>query len=129
MALSAKWGWRYLNKEFSLWHQVIRSIHVKDLFNWHTYGKVNLRLRSPWINISRTWVKVEALATYKLGNGSRIRFWMDSWVDKLPLNVLFPKLFKVAINPQGSVADRWDNSHLSWPIFFQKQLNFRTLMR
>lgn len=36
MALLAKWGWRFMNEEDSLWRQVIQSIHGKEPFNWHT---------------------------------------------------------------------------------------------
>ena len=75
LALLAKWGWRLTKEKNSLWGQVIMSIHGRSLFNWHTSRKINLSLRSPWINISRTWLKIKALAVYKLGSGSRIGFW------------------------------------------------------
>ena len=70
LAFLAKWGWRYLEEEYSLWCKMIRSIHGKDtLINWHTKGKNGKCLRSPWISTSKSWLKVDALSTFKLGNG------------------------------------------------------------
>lgn len=97
LALLAKWGWRYLNEENSLWSQVVRSIHGKNTYNWHTARKTCYSLRSPWISISRTWLKVDALAYYKLGNGSRIAFWLDPWDGVVPWSIGYPKLFRVAL--------------------------------
>ena len=71
MALLAEWGWRYLEEEDSLWCKVVRSIHGKDIFNWHTTGKEEKCLRSPWVSISRSWLKIDALTTFRLGNGRR----------------------------------------------------------
>lgn len=134
MAVLAKWGWRFINKGNSLWTQVVKSIHGRSLFEWLTYGKVSCILRSPWISISRTWLKVEALAVFKIGDGRRIAFWLDPWVDKISLKVCFPRLFKIASNPNGSVSEHWDLSTSSWSIFFKRLLkeeeieDFQTLL-
>ena len=74
LALLAKWGWRYLEEEDSLWCKVVRSIHGKKNFKWHTAGKEGKCLRSPWVSISRSWLKIDALATFRLGNGRWIAF-------------------------------------------------------
>lgn len=86
-ALIAKWGWRFMEDEDSLWGQVIRSIHVKEPFKWHTVGKSDNSLESPWIGISRVWRKVEALALFKLGNCTQIHFGNDLWVEDIPLSI------------------------------------------
>ena len=46
-------------------------------------------------------VIVEALELFKLGNGRRVAFWLDSWVDKIFLKARFPKLFQIAQCPNG----------------------------
>lgn len=46
LALLAKWGWRYLKGEPSLWQQVIMSIHGGNIFNWHTTGKEGVSLKA-----------------------------------------------------------------------------------
>ena len=35
-------------------------------------------------------------ATFKLGNGSQIRFWEDSWLDNEPLKNQYPTLYNIA---------------------------------
>ncbi|TYK00776.1 hypothetical protein E5676_scaffold420G00430 [Cucumis melo var. makuwa] len=60
--------------------------------------------KSPWISISRVWRKVEPLISFKLGNGSRIAFWTDLWIDGLPLSIRYPQLFRIALLPNGSIA-------------------------
>ena len=67
LALLSRWGWWYLKDPNSLWCRVIWSRHGSGLFNWHTSGKENVSLRSPWISISRQWQKIEALAVFKMG--------------------------------------------------------------
>lgn len=70
-------------------------------------GKSGLSLRSPWISISRSWMKIKALATFKIGNGNRVGFWIDPWIDKLPLNLRFPSIFRIT-------AEHWDQFSSSW---------------
>ena len=103
MALLAKRNWRFRKEDTSLWRQVIRIIHGKVAFNGHTTGKYGNSLTSPWVSISRVGRKVEAFALFKLGNGRRIAFWTDSWVDDIPLNLQLPKLFRIALLPIGSL--------------------------
>lgn len=55
---------------------------------------------------------------FKLSNGSRIGFWLDPWIDMVPLKFCFPALFRIALNPNGSVLEHWDESSFSWSIFF-----------
>ena len=118
-----------------LYGNVIRSINEKDSFNWHIAGKDGKSLRCPWISISRTWLKVDALATEKLGNGCGIAFWLDTLESEVPFNFLFPRLYKVALLPKGSVADSWESSLASWSIAFQQLLKeeeileFQVLLR
>lgn len=66
-----------MDEENPLWCQVVRSIHSRDSYNWHTAGKNGNNLRSPWISVSRNWLKVGDLATFKLGYGFRIAFWLE----------------------------------------------------
>ncbi|TYK07163.1 hypothetical protein E5676_scaffold606G00380 [Cucumis melo var. makuwa] len=102
----AKWGWRLMEEEESLWRQVVRNIHGKELFDWHTVGKSRNSLKGPWICISRAWRKVEPLSNFKLGNGplSNITFWNDTWAEDAPLRSRFQKLFRITLLPNGSVA-------------------------
>lgn len=119
LALLAKWGNQFMNEENALWTKVVKSIHGSSNFNWHTVGKVSASLRSPWISSSRSWLKVDVLVVFKLGNGCRIAFWLDSWLDNIPLKIC---LFNIVLKPNGSVLEHWDSSSSSWSIFFKRVL-------
>ncbi|KAA0057306.1 uncharacterized protein E5676_scaffold496G00500 [Cucumis melo var. makuwa] len=88
LALLAKWGWRFINEENSLWVQVVKSIHGGSEFSWHTKGSVSCSLHSPWISISRSWKQVDSLIMFKLGSGMTIAFWHDPWADLIPIKNL-----------------------------------------
>ena len=65
---------------------------------------------------------MEHLAHLKLGSGSRIGFWTDFWVGPSTLKELFPSLFRIALLPQGSIADHWDHTTLSWSLSCRRSL-------
>ncbi|TYK06564.1 hypothetical protein E5676_scaffold453G00250 [Cucumis melo var. makuwa] len=118
--LLAKWGWIFIEEEESLWRQVVRSIYGKESCSWHTIGKFGNSLKSPWIGISMVRRKLETLTSFKLGNGNRIAFWSDVWVEETSFRTCFSMLFRVSLMPNGSVAALWDNSTLSWSIMFRR---------
>lgn len=117
LALPAKWGWWFFNEDSSLWCQVISTIHGKNKYNWPTVGKICCSLQSPWISLSRNWLKVDAFKTFKLAPGTRIAFWHDLWVGLVPLSLFYPRLFRIAILPSSSVSDLWHYSSSLWSLF------------
>ncbi|GJR65249.1 putative RNA-directed DNA polymerase [Tanacetum coccineum] len=42
----------------------------------------------------------------KVGNGESTRFWIDNWLGGGPLNVSYPRLFRLEVNKNGLVRDR-----------------------
>ena len=81
-----------------------------------------MSIRSLWPSISRIWLKVECSATFKLGAGNRIAFWLDTWTAYTPFSIIFLNLFQIATLPNGSVANHWDSSTNSWAISFRRLL-------
>lgn len=57
-----------------------------------------------------------------MGNGSRVFFWTDPWLDVIPLNSKFPRLFHIALTPKGSVAEHWESQTSSWSVYFKRLL-------
>ena len=92
------------------------------LEKWHIVGKDGKSLRSPWVSISRSWLKVEALVKFKLGNGHWIAFWADRWEGEILFNLLCPRFFRIAFLPNGSVADHLDFALNSWSLNFHRLL-------
>jgi hypothetical protein len=58
---------------------------------------------------------------FKLGNGSRILFWIDWWIGEAPLNARFPWLFSIAADPDMRVNQAFVN-HV-WVIRFRRNLS------
>ena len=65
---------------------------------------------------------MDALATYRLENGCLIAFSSNASEGEVPFNILFPRLYRVALLPKGSVANPWDSSLASWSITFRRLL-------
>ena len=122
LALLSKWAWRFMSEQNAQWRKVAKSIHGSHPFHWYKSGKEYLSLRSLWISIYRQWRKVEALAAFRVGYGSRVFFWTDPWLDVIPLSSKFPRLFHIALVPKGSVAEHWDSQTSSWSVYFRRLL-------
>lgn len=75
------------------------------MFNWRTTGKDSKSLRSPWVSIFHPWLKVEAWAKFKLGNGREGDTSFNNW---------FSKFFRIASLPEVPIAEHWDLEFKSW---------------
>ena len=58
--------------------------------------------------------------SFVVSDGSRIKFWHDSWCGDLPLRVQFLDLFCLARVPKATVADHicYIGSSRHWDIAF-----------
>ena len=59
-----------------------------------------------------------------MGEGETVRFWYDDCVGVGPLNLLFPRLFRVVSKKDNSVKECyvWDENVLSWNISYRRAL-------
>ncbi|KAL6190796.1 hypothetical protein ACLB2K_037190 [Fragaria x ananassa] len=62
-----------------------------------------------------------------VGNGKRVRFWEDSWLEDQPLSFCFPRLFRLS-RYASSVVERLvvrihSSFLLSWDFGFRRNLN------
>ena len=62
---------------------------------------------------------------FKVGKGTKIRFWKDPWCGEVELARRFPQLFNVAAQRSATVGELWDhNSDLgSWNLRFSRGFN------
>ena len=42
---------------------------------------------------------------FSLGDGSRIRFWADEWIEGVVLKKAFPRIFDLSVNKLGKVKE------------------------
>lgn len=111
-----KWIWRYKVEDNAMWKQVIEAIHVSnrrwDMVPW------NKQSSGPWSKIVKAAYATQVQGTRfinmirgMLGDGTDIRFWLDSWISDMPLRDLFPNLFRLERNKWCKVVDRIGNDN------------------
>lgn len=124
-ALLCKWIWRFLVERESLWSRIIRARHGETFSGNKTgwWSKIIAMVgRSAgdwfWNNLSQ-----------KLGNGNLISFWSGSWAGDKPLKELFPRLYQLCANREGTVRNmgRWVNNRWSWEVPWRRALLDREL--
>lgn len=57
----------------------------------------------------------------EVGNGGRIKFWLDTWCGDESFKSRYSELFNCALNKEGYIADF--NSNSGWNITFRRNLN------
>ncbi|KAJ0802039.1 putative reverse transcriptase zinc-binding domain-containing protein [Helianthus annuus] len=99
-ALLAKWVWRFLSEDQSLWRKVVSAIHGSNR-RW-SFIPAKRGLTGVWLNIVRMEDKLllngKRFPEYisgVIGNGSSIRFWIDRWKGDTPFMFKWPNLFAI----------------------------------
>ena len=78
-----------------------------------------------WKQIRKEGSQLSNYIVFFVGNGKRIRFWMDSWCDDEALCNSFPSLFALTVSKEEWVAKVWDPSVEggSWSPCLSRALN------
>nr|GEX45040.1 RNA-directed DNA polymerase, eukaryota, reverse transcriptase zinc-binding domain protein [Tanacetum cinerariifolium] len=116
-ALLLKWRWRLFQNPSALWGQVIKAIHGEeagvDLRGcqtnevWaSTVGTINHFHSSGIVPLS--------CIRFRVGDGSSIRFWKDTWLGNEPFCIRYNRLFHLASFKDCSIQDRISNGSWNW---------------
>lgn len=103
VSLLGKWKWRFQKSNRSGWASLLNILYGDR-------GLLSTKQTSTW------WKELQSLDAFnplssgwfsdsirlRLGNGHKMRFWMDSWCSHECLRELYPELFRVADNQNGS---------------------------
>ena len=57
-----------------------------------------------WKYIRASWDCFLQYLTFKVGDGTRIQFWQDSWCGDQPLRERYSELYRLAHDPEAIVA-------------------------
>ena len=78
-----------------------------------------------WKTIRKKWIYLSGRLAYQVGNGQRVRFWMDKWCGDEPLCESFPSLFSISLSKEAWVSDVWnpDGDGGGWTPFFSRAFN------
>ena len=119
-ALLGKWLWRYATEPMSLWRRVIDSKYGSQWGGWDSNRTQDSHGVSLWKHIRAGWNSFSQYITFKVGDGSHIKFWHDSWCGDQPLRDKFPILFRLSRSQEATVADllHFHGTTHTWDIEF-----------
>nr|GFC01985.1 RNA-directed DNA polymerase, eukaryota, reverse transcriptase zinc-binding domain protein [Tanacetum cinerariifolium] len=109
-ALLQKWRRRFVNNSELLWVKLMKAIHGLeagfDGKDCYTHGIwANIVGSSIYLH-SRNVISNDALKC-QIGCGSSIRFWKDLWIGDEPLCSRFNRLYRMDINENCIIRDRF----------------------
>ncbi|GJW51961.1 RNA-directed DNA polymerase, eukaryota [Tanacetum coccineum] len=103
--LLAKWVWRFLSQDNSLWCQLISAIHGSSITNLSTAYPSTWNSKIKEFNYLKVQgIDVLSHCKIRIGNGLHTRFWKDLWIGDCTLSGLFPRLFALDTVKDISVA-------------------------
>jgi hypothetical protein len=130
ISLLAKWRWRLLTKENSLWQQVIIGKYGDSVLGRVEMGEdCKPWFSSSWwrdicsigINLDRNWFSLGVAKN--LGNGGSTRFWEDIWVGEVSLQQRFPQLFLISVQQDTTIASVWNSNEIpGWNLRWRRRL-------
>ncbi|GJW62892.1 hypothetical protein Tco_0112227, partial [Tanacetum coccineum] len=114
--LMYKWVWRFYTQFTSLWARVIKAIHGDDM-KVGTYAIAGIQSR--WMNIvheinalKKQGINLLDCMHVKLGNGEKIAFWEDIWVEDNALKNLYPRMYALETCKSVTVGTKLAHSSL-----------------
>ncbi|KAF5760003.1 putative reverse transcriptase zinc-binding domain-containing protein [Helianthus annuus] len=100
-----------------LWRRVVWAIHHNSRA-WNDIP-VKVSVAGPWKNMYSIWqpflvanIDLKSAFSVAVGDGKNTCFWLDSWVESIPLYLKFPELFNEEAVKDCLVQDRWSSSDL-----------------
>nr|XP_033510409.1 uncharacterized protein LOC104090014 isoform X2 [Nicotiana tomentosiformis] len=118
-AMLLKWLWRYGQEESRLWKDIIVAKYGAHN-HWCSKKTNTPHGVDLWKNISNHGYEFFQNATFKVGNGTSIKFWKDRWFGNTPLKDMFPGMYHIALNKDSDVAQNRDNG--TWCPLFRRNL-------
>ncbi|KAJ6921734.1 hypothetical protein NC652_015617 [Populus alba x Populus x berolinensis] len=132
-ALLFKWLWRYGSEELSMWKDVITSIYNPKYHSLIPQDHIT-GAGSTWsrlVNYCGKDTRLHNIVTNNtmilVGNGKRIKFWLDDWTDNGRLAEKFPTLFQLSNNKDASLEKMgmWDGHAWCWVFSWNRDLRGR----
>ncbi|GKV02912.1 hypothetical protein SLEP1_g15289 [Rubroshorea leprosula] len=129
-ALLGKWWYRLGDGREGLWKRVVKEKFYEGKQEVGMIDVVSLRVSQIWGDIIRIGGKSEKLKNmlrhgfrWEVGEGCRVCFWRDIWVGDKSLRDLFPRLFQLAINKEGTVKENglWEGERWKWGIEWRRE--------
>ena len=109
--LLMKWWWRFGMEKSALWRKVLNAKYKIEGRDWIPTVELNRKVSKTWRDIMLICVRQPLLfeafienAKLRIGDGRSIMFWKDIWLGNIPLQSLFPTLFRILSNKSETLA-------------------------
>jgi ribonuclease HI len=75
-----KMGWSLMTREDTLWGNVLIGKYGREGWN---QGRICSKTNdsSLWKAITKCWPKLELYSCWSIGDGNKVNFWSDKWID------------------------------------------------
>ncbi|RVW29823.1 FGGY carbohydrate kinase domain-containing protein [Vitis vinifera] len=108
-ALLGKWIWRFTVEKDVLWKKVIGVKHGLEGCGWKSKDARGPFGVGVWKEILKEMSWCWNNMKFKVGRGTKIRFWTDHWCGNVALSQAFPQIFALAVCNNELVNDVWDS--------------------
>ena len=102
-ALLGKWLWRFGKEEYRLWRRVVASKYGEEWGGWTLKLGRGVNGCGSWIGIRMGWEDFRKNCQFVVGLGNRVRFWQNGWYGDQPFQLVFLRLYGIAIDKEASV--------------------------
>nr|GEU90857.1 protein-tyrosine sulfotransferase-like [Tanacetum cinerariifolium] len=121
LALLQKWRWRLLSSPHNMWVNIIKALHGQE-------GGLN----NQGCGFNGTWSRIIGTSNFlhskgiiplnsfcfKVGCGTRVRFWKDIWIGNSPLHTRYNRLlYRLDQDKDCLIIDRIVNGQWQWNWF------------
>ncbi|RVW39007.1 Exocyst complex component SEC8 [Vitis vinifera] len=110
-ALLGKWVWRFAIEKDNLWKKVLLVKYGHEGFGWRTNEVRGTYGVGVWKEILKEACWCWDNFQFKVGKGTKIKFWTDHWCDNAALSQIFPQLFTLAVQRNATVNEVWHSSY------------------
>ncbi|XP_028068962.1 uncharacterized protein LOC114271546, partial [Camellia sinensis] len=125
-----KWWWRFGAKDKALWKSVVCSRYVRFGGGWVPTLHNTDGASAVWKDIVQLNSLNQSLGVFynqnlrlSVGNGRRIQFWTDAWLNGRGLNEEFPRLFSPSTEKEESLQQISAKKSLGvWQLQFRRRL-------
>ncbi len=117
-----KWLWRFGKEDNAFWRQVILAKYGSYQGGWTTRDTPGPYGVSVWKYIRKAWENFSRNLYFEVGDGTRIKFWLDIWCGHCRLRDIYLELFRIAENKEAFVGDhlRYRNEVVAWDLKFNR---------
>lgn len=124
-ALLMKWIWRFPKERNALWYKVIKSKYGLNPNQWDAAEADRVTFRSPWKAISSLYEDFFQHVFFRIGSGTKIRFWEDHWVGDGSLQRDFPSLYRLSLFKNRPISEFYGDQ--GWSFHFMRNLRDRVV--